>query len=533
MSAPLPDSRQALEDVYTTEDPWHTRKIPEKRARYAALRRLVTEWEVPSALEISSGEGDFADGLRAFARRVEACDIAQTAVSRAAARYPEVSFFQADAKALDAAVFKRHSLVVWLDSLYWLTREDTRDVLRRARDAGVTHFLFSVRITPRAMEYHWKNRDFDNPGEFDAFARGIFPTAECIPMQLHLWMRPLGSRTFRAKIGCVVLRSLNKTGLYRLALWLTQRAYRHAFWRAFVDPWIVHMAARVEPAEERMRRLLPLTEDVTDHLLNRPLAARIVPWLVSTPITPNQVTAVSFALGLGAVAAILLRADLAAAALLVLSIVVDCVDGQLARAKNMASEWGDVFDHTSDDAAFVLTSLALAHRLGDSLTLPAVAGLCGGAFAVALLLTVSQYVFSHEAAGLIKNRRAGRLTEDRGRVKASYQSRRWSFAQAPGKVLLGYFRFRLGFIHTLARSVHPRAYSAEIRTADPERIWEALCARATALKAWRLAGISSVSTLLAFFLAAGAVERFPAVFLVAGFLYFLIAKGLTQRVSLD
>ena len=75
----LPETRQALEDVYAAEDPWHTRKIPEKQARYAALLRLASEWNVESALEISAGEGDFAGSFVLI--RKGACRAISTAAS--------------------------------------------------------------------------------------------------------------------------------------------------------------------------------------------------------------------------------------------------------------------------------------------------------------------------------------------------------------------------------------------------------------------------------------------------------------------
>ena len=84
-----------------------------------------------------------------------------------------------------------------------------------------------------------------------------------------------------------------------------------------------------------------------NHYCHVPLAALMVPPLVKTPITPNQVTYISVVFGLVAAYAFSLGTYpglLIGALCLEASLVLDCVDGQLARAKNMASDWGRLVD---------------------------------------------------------------------------------------------------------------------------------------------------------------------------------------------
>jgi phosphatidylglycerophosphate synthase len=96
---------------------------------------------------------------------------------------------------------------------------------------------------------------------------------------------------------------------------------------------------------------------------SRPPAAAVVWLLRSTPVTPNQVTFLSLAVFAGA-AAILIAwrtwAGLAVAAAVVqLSYVLDCVDGQLARVKSMASPVGALLDFLMDELkAFLLVGAA-------------------------------------------------------------------------------------------------------------------------------------------------------------------------------
>jgi len=89
-----------------------------------------------------------------------------------------------------------------------------------------------------------------------------------------------------------------------------------------------------------------LVEPVNRYIQD-PIAKQIVCYLKNTPITPNQVTyfsvlvgfASGFAFSFASPAALILGG-----VLLEFTLVLDCVDGQLARAKGMASEWGRLID---------------------------------------------------------------------------------------------------------------------------------------------------------------------------------------------
>ena len=95
-----------------------------------------------------------------------------------------------------------------------------------------------------------------------------------------------------------------------------------------------------------LKHELPVIEDAGDAYAYRPAASLFVPLLARTIITPNQVTAVSLIIGL--VGVILLSIPsyawrLTGSLVLQFSIIVDCMDGQLARLKKMTSDWGDIF----------------------------------------------------------------------------------------------------------------------------------------------------------------------------------------------
>jgi len=99
----------------------------------------------------------------------------------------------------------------------------------------------------------------------------------------------------------------------------------------------------------------------------RPPAAVVVYALRATPITPNQVTFLSIAVAAAASAMFALWPGyvglVVAAAVFELSFVLDCVDGQLARLRRMASPLGHLLDFLMDELKAMLLYGCVAVRL--------------------------------------------------------------------------------------------------------------------------------------------------------------------------
>jgi phosphatidylglycerophosphate synthase len=82
--------------------------------------------------------------------------------------------------------------------------------------------------------------------------------------------------------------------------------------------------------------------------LNRPISRPIAHALRGTPVTPNQVSVFALLMALGALALLGAGRNIEAGIIIQLSSIVDGVDGDLARAKGMASRFGGLFDATLD-----------------------------------------------------------------------------------------------------------------------------------------------------------------------------------------
>ena len=109
------------------------------------------------------------------------------------------------------------------------------------------------------------------------------------------------------------------------------------------------------------------------HHLDRRISWRIALMLARTNITPNQVTVANTALGLCAAALIALAGywpPLIGTLLLLISVTIDGVDGELARIKLAQSEFGGRLDAVTDSlvnfATFVGVAIA-AYRMGGPL----------------------------------------------------------------------------------------------------------------------------------------------------------------------
>jgi len=146
-------------------------------------------------------------------------------------------------------------------------------------------------------------------------------------------------------------------------------------------------SSTLKAAEEFVHKDAPGHRTLLLRLVYRPISRRLAAWLSRTPVTANGVTLLS--LGIIPVIAVLTARDhyilgLVAAGLINLVMVLDMVDGDLARLKNSRSRFGAWFDGTVD--AMFSVSIASAFGIGAVINtgnlwfaIPAVMWLTGSA----------------------------------------------------------------------------------------------------------------------------------------------------------
>lgn len=108
--------------------------------------------------------------------------------------------------------------------------------------------------------------------------------------------------------------------------------------------------------------LKSLTDERIDAWVNRPLASMVVRMVVRTPVTPNQMTLVCMLTGIAAGWLIAKGPGwpvLLGAALTFATMVLDCCDGQLARARGGGSTLGRILDGYGDAVVAVALHLGM------------------------------------------------------------------------------------------------------------------------------------------------------------------------------
>ncbi len=141
-----------------------------------------------------------------------------------------------------------------------------------------------------------------------------------------------------------------------------------------------------------------------DRYFNRYLSRPITVALARTPITPNQVTLLSGLVGIAAGYSIAHGGywdAVVGALVLQVSVVLDDVDGELARLTERFSAWGELLDNSMDTVTHIAVFAGIAAAVGQSqgthaVLWPAALLLTGVALSFAVVTYLEQRVFSSQ-----------------------------------------------------------------------------------------------------------------------------------------
>ena len=120
-----------------------------------------------------------------------------------------------------------------------------------------------------------------------------------------------------------------------------------------------------------------IQEGLVSRYLNRRISRPMAAILAKTPVTPNQVSFLSFCMALGCLGLFAAGHNIWAGVAAQLSSIIDGADGDLARLKNKATPFGGYFDAVLDRYAdvFILAGLAYwSWKVEDKAALWVVAG---------------------------------------------------------------------------------------------------------------------------------------------------------------
>ncbi|HMV32299.1 MAG TPA: CDP-alcohol phosphatidyltransferase family protein, partial [Gemmatimonadales bacterium] len=226
----------------------------------------------------------------------------------------------------------------------------------------------------------------------------------------------------------------------------------------------------------------PEVEEWVDERIHRPLARRVVALLLHTPITPNQVTLLSGIVGVsgGVVTGFAVAwpaGRLLGAALLFAAVVLDCCDGQLARARKISSTYGAILDGIADYAVGIALGVGAGFYMAATFGSPwywllALAGIASSA--------VQSALFDHTKSRYIARAGAGysEREEDLGAVRAE-RDRAWRERRLRDALLLALYH-NYSTVQHAALQIAPAADPAAYRAANAGR-----------MRAWTLLGIGT------------------------------------------
>ncbi len=265
-----------------------------------------------------------------------------------------------------------------------------------------------------------------------------------------------------------------------------------------------------------------VVETTLDAWFFRPVAWGLVKLALPTPLSANGMTVLSILCGLAATAMFLSkdpRIVIAGSILMVLYGVLDCADGQLARARGTSSRVGRVLDGASDYIVGAASGLVITWRIwsehGDRGLLVALAGL---ASVVAQGTLFDYYKNRYLRLSGSRFREGDDLEETRAELAAL------SAARGPlwQRFLLWVYATFLAIQRVSAREPERRVPSAD----EQARFALAL---APAARGWAWLGPSTHVFLLAGFTVANALWWYAVVRLTLGNLLVLVFIFLQRR----
>ena len=178
--------------------------------------------------------------------------------------------------------------------------------------------------------------------------------------------------------------------------------------------------------------LADLAEPINRYI-HDPIGAGLVKWLKNTPVTANQVTYVSIIFGLASAYAFshgTVLSIIHAGFFLEITLILDCADGQLARAKGSASDWGRLLDGIAGYIAYIAVVIGIMIGYGGYY------GTLGAIAVVTILKAISYDYCKQSMTRMVQEGVDGNLLE--------IQKIRKKLEENPGLILKVYLAYLLG-----------------------------------------------------------------------------------------
>lgn len=124
------------------------------------------------------------------------------------------------------------------------------------------------------------------------------------------------------------------------------------------------------------------------------------------PITPNQITILSFVMAIISAYLFYIDCIMFASIFMVMFFVLDCLDGMTARIKVLTSSFGDYLDHTFGTIFIYLIYFAIAWNLESKI--------------LAYLLLFSVVLYNYGVGSTVKNKEVEKARKAFSKIRPSY-----------------------------------------------------------------------------------------------------------------
>lgn len=274
--------------------------------------------------------------------------------------------------------------------------------------------------------------------------------------------------------------------------------------------------------EEYRRSLkMPEAEELFDLIFYRPLAYLFVKGVSTTPITPNHVTLLSLAFGLGAAyefASGTPSAAIRGAILFAVANILDCADGQLARLQGSGTLLGRVVDGVADYiigiAVFLSLGIGMAAGAHSAWWLVIAAGLSSAFHAMLFDHYQSEFICAARGEKNFLGREIGQFAAELSGLKNS--------GRRPAAAFI--LRLYLWYLHTQQKSdarSQGNAAGPELYRAKNRRL----------IRCWSFIGPTTNRTVLILCAAAARPDLYLWIVFLAGNLWCIVCRLLQRGID--
>jgi 2-polyprenyl-3-methyl-5-hydroxy-6-metoxy-1,4-benzoquinol methylase len=169
-------ARKHFDEIYSRPDPWGVEGGIAEKTRIAILNDKFSN-PFLLGLDIGCGEGQVLASMN-FLTTKHGLDISETAVKRAAARYPEITFFQADVKKITKSVSSKYDFISCFETLYYLDDISIPEVLKNICNVGKENCIYVFSVVTIGRNEHRKYftlEEFSHLLEADFIIKSIHP----------------------------------------------------------------------------------------------------------------------------------------------------------------------------------------------------------------------------------------------------------------------------------------------------------------------------------------------------------------------